>query len=153
VRRLLTPNIERVLVEQLVRGKDGVVAAAAAGISYRVLQDYIRKGTHGHPAYAAVAGAVVAGHEERRRQELALAQHATALLDGGASLRSAAKQLGVSYDELKVPLRRARAGDPALLELATAAHRRARAPRRPRTCPHCGAELAPARHRGEEAAA
>jgi hypothetical protein len=75
--------------------------------------------------------------EDRVRRSLEIAKHATHLLTRGASLRGAARLMGISYDELRHLVRKGRGGqhgappDPRFAELAqAAAARSARAPRR-----------------------
>jgi hypothetical protein len=154
VKRLLTPPLARMLCAELSTGDRTPTEAAARCGLRRVdtLRGWIAAGAAGDERYRLLVEAVVAGRRRVARRERAVAQHAAELLDAGDSLRAAAKRLGMTYEALRLILRRARAGDPELVELATAAHRRARAAHRPRVCPHCGNALGVVRHRGEEAA-
>lgn len=81
--------------------------------------------------------AALASREDAERQQRELARHAAALLERGATLRGAAKLLGVEYDRLRVLVKRGRrTGEPALEQLVEAARVRSRfAPRRPPSGP------------------
>jgi transposase-like protein len=136
--RKLTPARKRVLVRRLRAGARLDQAASAAGIGAGLLGTWIGKGAHGHPHYAALAAAVVAGRELVHRQELELVGHAVRLLETGETIRATAKALGVAYDVLRVRVRRARRGELGLEALAWAAEGRSRVRE---TCPHCGAPM------------
>jgi len=160
VAKKLTPQVQRVLVSALSGGATKKAAAHAAGISDTTLADWLALAETGHPRLARFARAIAVARArplkerdsalaralgERRTLELLreseLADGAAQLVDAGATLRGAATALGIPWTALRVLLKRGRRGEAHLTALARSAQRRARAPRRPRTCPHCGGEL------------
>jgi transposase-like protein len=144
---LLSPAVAQTLARLLRTGATVKTAAGAVEVSVASVWGWVRRGER-ERRFASITRAFEQGRERNRREELDLARQAARLLMGGATVKAAANELGVSFSHLRGLVIRARgsdgrAPDRALAPLAATFPTQSRKGRmaKPR-CKHCGAVLA-----------